>query len=212
MVEQVKRVVGTEDGPDIWAEWPTPTQRRILDAALESFAERGFHGTTLKHIAEGSGLSTAALYVHFAAKEDVLFALSRTGHAMALDLVAAAGGPDPVSALADLVRSFVRWHAEHRTLARVVQYERDALSPEHRAVVADLRRRTEQVVRALVERGIAAGAVTAPDPHSATAAVLSLGIDVARWYRPGGRWTPDELAEHYTGLVVRMLTSRAVDR
>jgi AcrR family transcriptional regulator len=201
VVDQVKQA-------DIWAEWPAATPRRILEAALESFAERGFHGTTIKHIAEGSGLSTAALYVHFAAKEEVLFALSRTGHAMALATVEAAADPDPIAALAELARSFVRWHAEHRTLARVVQYERDALTPEHRAVIAELRRQTQDAVRALIERGIAAGAVTVPDVHSATAAVLSLGIDVARWYRLGGRWTPDELAEHYSGLVVRMLAGR----
>jgi AcrR family transcriptional regulator len=191
---------------DLWAEWPSATQRRIVSAALESFAERGFHGTNLKHIAQGSGLSTAALYVHFTSKEEVLFALSRRGHTMALALVKAEAEPDdPVVALDGLVRAFTRWHAENRTLARVVQYQQRALSAEHAAEVAALRRETERVVRALIERGIRTSAFSVPDAHAAAAAVLSLGIDVARWYRRGGRWTPEQLGELYAELAARMV-------
>jgi AcrR family transcriptional regulator len=193
-------------GLDLWAEWASSTQRAIVGAALESFAERGFHGTSLKHIAQASGLSTAALYVHFASKEELLFALSRRGHAIALDLVrAAATGRDPAVALRVLVYAFTRWHAEQRTTARVVQYEQGALTAEHAEVVADLRRDTERVVRGLIGRGVEAGVCTVPDVRGAGAAVLSLGIDVARWFVPGSAWTPDALGLLYAELAGRML-------
>jgi len=202
MDDRVKTILA---GLDLWAGWPSATQRAIVGAALDSFAERGFHGTSLKHIAQGSGLSTAALYVHFASKEELLFALSRRGHALALDLVRKAAA----ESLDVLVRAFTIWHAEHRTIARVVQYEQGALSAEHREEVAALRRETERVVRERVEHGMAAGVFTVPDARAAAAAVLSLGIDVARWYSPDGRWTPDELADHYADLATRMLTAPA---
>jgi len=202
MDDRVKTILA---GLDLWAGWPSATQRAIVGAALDSFAERGFHGTSLKHIAQGSGLSTAALYVHFASKEELLFALSRRGHALALDLVRKAAA----ESLDVLVRAFTIWHAEHRTIARVVQYEQGALSAEHREEVASLRRETERVVRERVEHGMAAGVFTVPDARAAAAAVLSLGIDVARWYSPDGRWTPDELADHYADLATRMLTAPA---
>lgn len=193
-------------GLDLWGEWATATQRAIVGAALESFAERGFHGTSLRHIAQGSGLSTAALYVHFASKEELLFALSRRGHTIALELVrAAAAEPDPAAALRVLVYSFTRWHAEQRTTARVVQYEQGALTAAHAEVVAELRRDTERVVRGVIDRGVEAGAVTVPDVRGAGAAVLSLGIDVARWFVPDGPWTPDALGLLYAGLAGRML-------
>jgi AcrR family transcriptional regulator len=193
-------------GLDLWAEWATATQRAIVGAALESFAERGFHGTSLKHIAQGSGLSTAALYVHFASKEELLFALSRRGHAIALDLVrAAAADPDPATAVRVLVYAFTRWHAEQRTTARVAQYEQGALTVAHAEVIAGLRRDTERVVRGLLTRGAEDGAFTVPDVRGASAAVLSLGIDVARWFVPGGPWTPDALGLLYAELAGRML-------
>ena len=204
MDDEVKPAGRIVAGLDLWAEWPSATQRRIVAAALESFAERGFHGTSLKHIAQGSGLSTAALYVHFASKEELLFALSRRGHALALELVREAA----TVSLDVLVRAFTLWHAEHRTIARVVQYEQGALTEAHRAEVAELRRETERVVRDLIERGVAEGTLTAPDVRGAAAAVLSLGIDVARWYTPGAPWTPQALAVLYADLAARMLTAQ----
>jgi hypothetical protein len=35
--------------------------------------------------------------------------------------------------------------------------------------------------------------------------VLSLGIDVARWFRDEGRWSPEQVAEHYRQLALRMV-------
>jgi len=204
MDEQVGAILA---GLDLWAEWPSETQRRIVGAALDSFAERGFHGTSLKHIAQGSGLSTAALYVHFGSKEELLFALSRRGHAMALEVVrAAAGEPDPRRAATLLVRAFTEWQAQYRTLARLVQFGGAALTPEHGADAADLRRGIGRGVQELIERGVAAGVFTVRDPRGAATAVLSLGVDVARWYGPGLRWNPGELGVLYSDLVDRMLS------
>ncbi|GAA1844630.1 TetR/AcrR family transcriptional regulator [Pseudonocardia ailaonensis] len=186
-----------------------PTRSAIVGAAVESFADRGFHGTNLKHIAQGSGLSTAALYVHFASKEELLFALSRRGHEIALDMVtAAAGVADAVTAARVFVYAFTRWHAEQRTLARVVQYELGALRAEHADVITDLRRDTEKSVRGLVERGVGSGDFVVPDVRGAAAAILSLGIDVARWYTPHSPWTPHELGVLYIEFASRLLGVR----
>jgi hypothetical protein len=104
-----------------------------------------------------------------------------------------------------LVYAFTRWHAEQRTTARVVQYEQGALTAAHAEVIAGLRRDTERVVRGLLTRGAEDGAFTVPDVRGASAAVLSLGIDVARWFVPGGPWTPDALGLLYAELAGRML-------
>ena len=49
------------------------------------------------------------------------------------------------------------------------------------------------------------GVFDTPDPHMTTLALLSLGIDVARWFRDEGRWTPDQVATHYRLLALRMV-------
>jgi AcrR family transcriptional regulator len=185
----------------------SPTQARLLDAAVAAFAARGFHGTTTRDIAAAAGLSPAAVYVHHRSKEDLLHLISSRGHERTLrlvrDTVAAADGP--VDRLAAFARTFAAHHARHHTTARIVNYELAALSEPHRAEVAAVRRAIEAEVRALVERGVEAGAFDVPDPPMTALALLSLGIDVARWYRDEGSWTPEEVGDHYAALALRMV-------
>lgn len=51
------------------------TRQRILDIALDLFIEKGFDKTSLREIAEKLGFSKAALYYHFASKDDILLTL-----------------------------------------------------------------------------------------------------------------------------------------
>jgi AcrR family transcriptional regulator len=51
------------------------TRERILDIALDLFIEQGYDKTSLRQIAEPLGFTQAAIYYHFAAKQDILIAL-----------------------------------------------------------------------------------------------------------------------------------------
>lgn len=152
-------------------------------------------------------MSPAALYIHYKTKEELLHRISRIGHDKALEILrgAAAGDGTAAERLADAVRSFVRWHAERHTTARVVQYELDALGPEHRAEIVELRRRSDAAVRGIIDEGVAAGEFDVPDVGGTTVAVLSLCIDVSRWFNAQGRRSPDEVGALYADLVLRMV-------
>jgi AcrR family transcriptional regulator len=195
-IEQVQRTAGVE---------------RLLDAAVEAFAEKGFHATTTRDIAARVGLSPAAVYVHFASKEDLLYELSLVGHQAALGIVIAAidAAPgDPAAQLRGLVGDFAAWHARHRRTARVVQYELAALAPEHREVIRGLRRQIQARVRDLLSDGVAAGVFVVPDVAGTALALLSLIVDVARWYDPSGARSPDDVGSLYADLALRMVTAR----
>lgn len=56
------------------------TRERILDVALDLFIEKGFDKTSLREIAERLGFSKAALYYHFASKDDIFLALHHRLH------------------------------------------------------------------------------------------------------------------------------------
>jgi AcrR family transcriptional regulator len=182
-------------------------RERLQQAAVEAFAEKGFHGTTTRDIATSAGMSPAALYVHHRSKEELLYRLSRAGHERTLRLVkdAVASSEDPVTALRRVVHDFAVDHAVAHTSARVVNYELAALAPGHYKEIRDVRRRIEQSLRELVERGVDEGEFDVPDVRIATVALLSLGIDLARWYREGGRWTPEQIADHYAELALRIV-------
>src|SRR6476469_2220007 len=123
-------------------ESTTDAAQRLLEAAADAFAAKGFHATTTRDIASRAGMSPAGVYVHFASKEDLLFQLSLRGHQRALEVLEAARArrAAPPEQLADIVADFAQWHAEHFRTARIVQYEFPHLSPEHRDVVLRLRK------------------------------------------------------------------------
>jgi AcrR family transcriptional regulator len=193
-----------------WGEVTPDAARRLLVAAVEAFAERGYHATTTRDIAGRAGMSPAALYIHYKTKEELLHRISRIGHDKALDILRTAAGREGTAKerLADAVGSFVRWHAGRRTTARVVQYELDALGPEARAEIVALRRQVDAEVRGIVEDGVAAGEFDVLDVQGTTLAVLSLCIDVARWFNVDGPYTPEEVGALYADLVLRMVGAR----
>jgi AcrR family transcriptional regulator len=53
----------------------TPRRQAILAAALQLFAERGFHGTAVPEVAERAGVGAGTLYRYFASKEALVNAL-----------------------------------------------------------------------------------------------------------------------------------------
>ena len=186
------------------------TRARLLEAAITAFAEKGFHGTTTRDIAAAAGMSPAALYVHHRSKEELLYLISRSGHEHTLALMreGVASSEDPIEQLRTVVHDFAVHHARAHTGARVVNYELAALSAEHLRVIRGIRQQIDQELRQVVEAGVAAGDFDTPDPRKAAVALLSLGIDIARWYREEGRWTPEDIADHYADLALRVVGAR----
>jgi AcrR family transcriptional regulator len=151
-------------------------------------------------------MSPAALYVHYPSKEQLLFEISLYGHRAALEVLSSAGGDSPTDRLRAMVAAFTAWHAEHHTVARVVQYELAALSADHLSELAGIRRSISAEVERVLSDGVAEGSFRVDDLPGTTLAVLSLSIDVARWFDPTRRTRPAELGALYGELALRMVS------
>lgn len=181
--------------------------QRLMDAAVDAFADNGFHATSTRDIAMRANMSPAGIYVHFASKQDLLFQLCRRGHALALEIVATAreGAHTPPAQLVAIVSAFARWHAEQFRTARIVQYELPHLTPEHRDEILALRKKIDAVVKDVLQAGVSSGDFDVPDLAVTTIALQSLAIDVARWYEPGIRRTPEAIGAAYGELALRLV-------
>jgi AcrR family transcriptional regulator len=188
----------------------TDAPHRLLEAAADAFADRGFHATTTRDIASRAGLSPAGVYVHFASKEELLFQLSREGHQVALELLlrAAREAESPTEALRAIMGTFARWHAEHYRVARIVQYEFGNLTPEHRDAVLALRKQIDGVLREVVADGVRVGDFEVDDVRDTTLALMSMAVDVARWYDPEIKRTPKAIGASDADLGLRLVRAR----
>jgi AcrR family transcriptional regulator len=76
------------------------TRQRLLQAAADVFADRGYDGTRVAEISSAAGVSNGAMYAHFASKADLLVdALRAHGRRLLADLFAA----DPSRSITDLL-------------------------------------------------------------------------------------------------------------
>src|SRR5919206_3124640 len=76
------------------------TRRRLLRAAADVFARRGYDGTRVSDIAEAAGLSNGAMYADFGSKAELLVgALRAHGRRLLADLLSA----DPSRSITDLL-------------------------------------------------------------------------------------------------------------
>src|ERR1700733_4172431 len=96
------------------------TRERIPDIALELFSEQGYDQTSLRDIAERLGTTKAALYYHFARKEDILLELHMRLHELGRTALAQLDGLDGpqayVEAWPKLMDEFIDQVAQNRDL------------------------------------------------------------------------------------------------
>ena len=184
------------------------TVRRLQEAALVLFGERGYHGVSVREIAQAAGVRASSMYAHFESKEQLLADLMFLGHQEHRDRLKRAlldSGPDPADQVRALVRAHVQLHAEHSLLARVANREMGGLSPEHQKAVLAIRREAEQMLLDLVDRGKQMGVFSVSKPWLATAAIGAMGMRVAEWWDGQSDFTIEEVADFYAELAVNIL-------
>ncbi|MGD0873703.1 MAG: helix-turn-helix domain-containing protein [Acidimicrobiales bacterium] len=120
------------DSGNVLAEENT-TRERILDIALELFTEQGYEKTSLRQIAERLGFSKAAIYYHFASKEDILIELHLRLHEFGRG---ALSGIDPgdmsLERAAEILDRLIDQILGHRALFVLFERNQVALDELHR--------------------------------------------------------------------------------
>ena len=182
------------------------TRSRIVDAAVELFAAKGYQASSTRDIAAAAGMSAAAVYFHFRSKEDLFFEIVMDGHRSSLEHVLRGleGSSGPVDRLSGVVRNHTLWHARGHTAVWVANSGLVALEPEHLSLVIETRRSIKDVFRNVLSDGQQSGVFAIDDISKTTLSIIAMGTDVARWFRDDGRWTAEEVADHYSSMALRM--------
>lgn len=188
---------------------PPGTRGRVLRAGLELFAETGFHGTSIRALAQRVGINSATLYAHYPSKEQVLADLVLIGHQelsarLSGALAALPEGASSAKRLDALVRAHVSAHTDFPLLAVVTNSELHALKPELAAPALALRADCRALLLDVLERGVKDGEFSVPDLLLTASAIGSLGMQVAHWFGPDQAVTGAHVADVYARLALRM--------
>ncbi len=160
------------------------TRQRLLLAAGEVFAQRGYDRASLDDVAAAAGLTKGAVYSSFAGKDDLFYALMRERIDERLALVTEAVERqttvsdmtrDAGSGLAQLMSSQRDWH-----LLFIEFWARAVRDPELHDEFARERRSVRGLVAQFLEARAAEAGVNLPAPAEQLAvAVLALSNGIA---------------------------------
>ncbi|GAB2530369.1 TetR/AcrR family transcriptional regulator [Nocardia heshunensis] len=182
--------------PPASAAAPGETRERIVRAALELFAEKGFHGTGVAEIGDRADVQRGALYYHIGSKEELLWEiLGDYTRLMLTEAEQIAGGTDyPVTKLRKLIHSHVRLIIENRAAVAIQLRDGAALTGERAGELQQLRDRIQQIWQQVIDAGKTSGVLRTAD-HVVTNSILGMLNSVTFWYRAEGKHTPDEIAD-----------------
>jgi AcrR family transcriptional regulator len=181
------------------------TRDDVVSAAGRLFAERGYHGTSMRDLGRELGLHGSSLYSHIRSKEDLLVDVVQR----AADLFqnsaekAMAGEGDERSRLRALIAGHVDVLLDHVDEARTFLNEARSLDESNRERVLAARDSYEQTFRDTLTRGADKGEFrTGIDPVVTGILLLSVLNSVDRWYRPNGRLDRSKLVDEIMGFTL----------
>jgi AcrR family transcriptional regulator len=186
------------------------TRDRILQAALQVFAQKGYHRASVDDIVHASGTSKGAVYHHFPNKEALFLALvdefsSRLAQAVAEAIGGAHGALAKVEAA---LGAGLTTFAHHAELARIVLLESVSLGPAYEAKRAEVHGRFAALVQGYLDQAVAEGAIAPIDTRVATLAWLGAVNEVViQWLHAG---EPDLLGRAVPALTPMLLRSIGV--
>jgi AcrR family transcriptional regulator len=161
----------------------------LLSAALQGFAERGYHATSVAELAAATGMSKAAVSYHFPTKNDLLHALTDP----LLDdldtlVVRHPRAPKWPEGVRALLEDYLTTLTEYRDVAAWVDSDKAVL--HHPEIGARLHNHNDRMCRA----------ITGSATHGSVAAVHALAVLGSLW-RPIRALTAAQLAAHRDDLI-----------
>jgi TetR/AcrR family transcriptional regulator, fatty acid metabolism regulator protein len=187
---------------------PEGTRRRILDAALEVFGERGYHAAAVDDIVGRADASKGTFYFHFPNKQGIFMALAdEAARRLAANVErAVADRPDALGKVDAALRAVLGTLTRHQTLARLLLVDLVNLGGGFSAKLIEVHERLAGLVRDHLDAAVAEGSI--PPLDTELAAYVWLGAIneiVMRWLHTGRPESLESIVPELRALLLRSL-------
>lgn len=193
---------------------PESERPHVLGAAIECFTRRGYHGTSMREIAQAGHMSVAGVYHYYESKQQMLVSALEPAMVELRDAVVAAGQrhpeDEPEKRFAAMIEVLAIFHITERDIAFLGGSELRSLEGANRERVVQLRRGVQHLVDAEAQAAAVAGAFANPDILFASRMVVNMCVSLARWYDPEGPVGPDDAVANAVAYALAVMKSPAV--
>ncbi|OCX67330.1 TetR family transcriptional regulator [Thioclava sp. SK-1] len=186
-------------------------RQALVDSALALITQKGPTGFTLSEAAKAAGVTPAAVYRHFAGREDLIAECARQGYAIFGDVMDHAwngGTPSALAAFSAVGRAYLAF--ARKFPGHYMAMFESGLSPNQSPALAAGAQRAEHVMQRATDALMAHLPKHQRPPSPMVAAhVWSMAHGVVELYarNTGGRapYAPDDLLETGIGIYLRGL-------
>src|SRR2546422_925178 len=178
---------------------------KVLAAAVQLFAEYGYHAATMRAIARIAGIQAASIYYHYASKQALLVEIMET-HMRQLNanLEHIVRKQDTVQQrLYETISNHIRLHTTYKSEFFIIDTEIRALEGDNRAYILSLRDHYEELVQELLQDGMKQGIFRPSDVKVASYALIAMCTEVSTWFRPNGRLSVQQVIEIYHQMITQ---------
>jgi AcrR family transcriptional regulator len=187
-------------------------REKIRAAAVQLFAEMGYHAAPLRDIAKMANIQAASIYYHYPSKQALLVEIMDTYmrqlNASLAQIIAQPGGV--AERLYEAIASHIRLHTTYKAEFFIIDTEIRALEREHREQILALRDEYEHLLQRLLQEGIDEGVLRPTDVKVTSYAVIAMCTEVASWFRSPGRLTVQQVIDIYGLLIAQGLLAPEV--
>ena len=173
------------------------TREDVVAAAGRLFAERGYHGTSMRALGRELGLLGSSLYAHVGGKQELLVEVVERGARFFEEAAQGAGRADTAaSRLEVLIAGHIGVMLDHRAEVRTFLNEAAALDTGVLRRIIGARDRYESRFREVLAAGVATGEFRSDlDPKVGAIFILSILNAVDRWFHEGRPLTRRQLTD-----------------
>jgi AcrR family transcriptional regulator len=163
---------------------PEVRREKLLEAATEVFAERGYEGARVEQIADAAEVSPGLLYRHFDGKQELYEELLLLANRQLLEHLAQAAAPNLPTDQRVLrgLDAFFGFVEDHRNLWRLIM--KDVVEPEIAAIREDVTRRSVGLVATLAAQEQDFGGTQPHERELEMVSVMLVGsvVSLAAWW------------------------------
>lgn len=183
----------------------------IIQSARALFSEKGYHGTTIRDIAQMSGILSGSLYAHIRTKEDLLYEIVDGVADQFLEALegVVAKHLAPEDKFRQALAAHISVVAKNLDAATVFSHEWRALEGERRTLIQEKRDMYERLWQEVIEYGVAEGTFVFSNQRFSRIVSLSVANWLYQWYDPAGELSAGAVADRLADVLLYGIDRRS---
>lgn len=179
----------------------------VTAAAIATFVNTGYHGSTVRAIAHRAGMSLAGVYHYYPSKQLMLVTILD----LTMDEVewrtraATDDGYDPLTRLRLQVEALALFHTLRADLAFIGSSEMRSLEEPDRSRISLRRSTIQHLIDGQIRAAVAEGSAHCARPLETARAVVTMCTSLPQWFDTSGPTSAADIAQEYSTLALRMI-------